>query len=34
MVQDEIPKDPTQGNHKVDSDGMQIEGGGEPSAFD
>lgn len=33
MVQDEIPKDPTQGNHKVDSDGMQIEGGGEPSAF-
>ncbi|XP_075655267.1 uncharacterized protein LOC142625512 [Castanea sativa] len=28
MVQDEIHKDPAQGNHKVDLDGMQIEGGG------
>ena len=34
MVWDESPKAPAQGIHEVDSDDMQIEGGGEPSAFD
>ena len=33
MVRDESPKAPAQGIHEVDSDGMQIEGGGEPFAF-
>ena len=34
MVRDESPKAPAQGIHKVDSNDMQIEGRGEPSAFD
>lgn len=34
MVRDESPKAPAQGIHEVDSDDMQIKGGGEPSAFD
>ena len=34
MVRDESPKALAQGIHEVDSDDMQIEGGGEPSAFD
>lgn len=34
MIQEKIPNDLAQENYEVDTDGMQIEGGGEPSAFD
>ena len=34
MIQEKILNDPAQGNYEVDTNGMQIEGGGEPSAFD